>query len=164
MVFRRATTGDYPEILRMNEELVHFLAPMDEDLLSRLHQQSALTGVIEEDGKVVAFIILLREGGEYDSENYRWFSRNYPKFLYVDRIVVDTTHHRRGYGKFLYDEVFAQAKRDGVPCVTAEVNLQPPNPASLDFHQRAGFTQVGTQWLQDGEKKKQVSLLLAEIK
>ncbi|MDL2293133.1 GNAT family N-acetyltransferase [Ruminococcaceae bacterium OttesenSCG-928-D13] len=162
MVFRKATVEDYPAILKMNEELVHFLAPMDEALLTTLHGQSALTAVIEEDERVAAFMILLREGQDYDSENYRWFSARYPSFLYVDRIVVDPAFHRRGYGKFLYDELFAQAKRDGVPFVTAEVNIEPPNQASLDFHKQAGFGEVGTQWLDNG--KKQVSLLLAEIK
>ena len=27
--------------------------------------------------------------------------------------------------------------------VTAEVNVQPPNPGSIRFHQRHGFEQVG---------------------
>lgn len=162
MVFRTATASDYPAILKLNEELVHFLSPMDETLLSRLQEQSELTQVIEEDGKVVAFIILMREGKDYDSENYRWFSQHYPQFLYVDRIVVDPTSHHHGYGKMMYSEVFSHAKHTNIPVVTAEVNIEPPNPVSLNFHKKTGFEEVGTQWLCNNTK--QVSLLAAEIK
>lgn len=157
MGLRQAVVQDYPAILRLNEDLVHFLSPMDEHLLAELHRQSELTQVIEEKGKIVAFLIALREGKQYGSENYLWFSQQYPKFLYVDRVVVDRDYHHCGYGKMMYNEIFACARRTKVPVVTAEVNIQPPNPVSLAFHKKEGFEEVGAQWLQGG--KKQVALL-----
>lgn len=158
MGLRQATVKDYQAILKLNEDLVHFLSPMDEHLLAELHRQSELTQVIEENGKIVAFLIVMREGKQYSSENYLWFSKQYPKFLYVDRIVVDPDYHHRGYGKLMYRQVFSHARRTNIPVVTAEVNIRPPNPVSLAFHKKEGFEEVGTQWLQG----KQVSLLAAK--
>lgn len=162
MGLRKVTVDDYDTILKLNEELVDFLAPMDENLLGILHEQSELLQVIEENGKVIAFIIVIREGKDYDSENYFYFSQYYPQFLYVDRVVVDTGYHHCGYGKMLYNGVFAHARHTNVPVVTAEVNLQPPNLVSLDFHKKTGFIEVGTQWVGGG--KKEVSLLVAKTK
>lgn len=161
MLIRKATVCDYPAILKLNEEQEHFLSPMDENLLVKLHGQSALALVVEENRTVVAFVLVMREGQNYDSENYRWFSQRYSKFLYVDRIVVGAQCHHCGHGKMLYNEVFSYAGSAGVPVVTAEVNRQPPNPVSLGFHTKRGFEEVGTQWVRGG--KKQVTLLAARV-
>jgi predicted GNAT superfamily acetyltransferase len=41
--------------------------------------------------------------------------------------------------------------------MTCEVNLSPPNAASMRFHRRLGFEQVGSQFTEAGAK--QVALL-----
>ena len=45
------------------------------------------------------------------------------------------------------------AKRTNVSPLTCEFDLDPPNPASVAFHKRQVFCEVGTQWLHDGKKK-----------
>ena len=45
--------------------------------------------------------------------------------------------------------------------LTAEFDVEPPNPVSAAFHQRFGFREVGTQWI--GGDKKQVSLQAREL-
>jgi predicted GNAT superfamily acetyltransferase len=45
--------------------------------------------------------------------------------------------------------------------LTAEFDIEPPNPVSAAVHQRYGFREVGTQWLGCG--KKQVSLQAREL-
>ena len=42
----------------------------------------------------------------------------------------------------LYREVINYAINKSIP-VTAEVNLKPPNPGSIRFHSRHGFSEVG---------------------
>lgn len=165
MLLREAVLEDYPSILTLNEALVEFLSPMDKALLGRLHGQAELLQVAEENGVIAAFLLLLREGKDYDSENYRWFSQHYEKFLYVDRIVVGVDFQHSGYGKLLYHLVFDHARCTGVPVVTAEVNLQPPNLPSLNFHKKTGFQEVGTQWVGSlcTGGKKQVALLAGEV-
>ena len=143
---RKAEEKDYPFILRVNEENVEVLSPMDEGRIRDFSEWAELFLIAEMDDEPVAFLLGLREGlAAYDSENYLWFSRNYEKFLYIDRIVIDVPHRRLGVGKALYQAVFRHAKETGVPFVTAEIDTEPYNEVSLGFHQAMGFREVGVQ-------------------
>jgi|BioPla2DNA2_1021312.scaffolds.fasta_scaffold105816_2 predicted GNAT superfamily acetyltransferase len=158
---RPATPEDYEQILKLNEESVHFLSPLSKERLTHLHQQSEILKVIEVDGLVEAFVLALREGKDYDSVNYIWFTKNYNKFLYIDRVVVSVKKQGSGLGKLLYEEVFKHAKSIEIPVVTAEIDIEPPNPVSLKFHEKFGFKEVGKQSVAGG--KKIVSLQAAPI-
>jgi len=155
-VIRDAAPADFPQILALNAESERFLSPLDAPRLRHLHAQAAYHRVFESDGRVGAFLLALREGADYDSPNYRWFAQRYGEFLYIDRVVVDTTRQGQGLGALLYDDLFAFARASGVIQVACEFDVDPPNPASARFHARFGFREVGTQWLAGG--KKQVSL------
>jgi len=161
MILRKFENRDLEGILELNEESVHFLSPLTKEKLESLVQASETLSVIEIDGRVAAFVLTLREGKDYDSVNYQWFSKQYEKFLYIDRIVVALEHHGQGLGSRLYEAVFQQAKAMGVPYVTAEIDINPPNPGSLSFHEKFGFKEVGQQSVAGG--KKIVSLQRVEI-
>ncbi|MFC5526812.1 GNAT family N-acetyltransferase [Rhodanobacter ginsengisoli] len=158
-MLRDATAADFPTILALNEAFVSVLSPLDHGRLARLHAQAALHRVIERDGRVVAFLLVLREGADYDSPNYRWFAQRQARFLYVDRIVVAADAH--GAGTRLYRDAFAFARRSAVPVIACEFDIQPPNPASERFHARLGFREVGQQPLYGGSKV--VSLQLLDV-
>ncbi len=160
-MIRAAVAADFPALLALNAESVHFLSPLDAARLRRLHTQAAYHRVVEMQGRVAAFLLALREGADYDSPNYRWFAQRYPRFLYVDRVVVARAAQGQGLGAKLYDDIIAVAAASGVAQLTCEFDLDPPNPASARFHQRHGFHEVGTQWL--GAGKKQVSLQVREV-
>ena len=106
--------------------------------------------VAESDGELLGFLLALAPGADYASENYRWFSAHVPGSLYVDRIVVAPGAHGRGIGRALYESVDARARELGLGVVTCEVNLEPPNPQSLAFHERLGFARVGEQATKGG--------------
>jgi predicted GNAT superfamily acetyltransferase len=78
-----------------------------------------------------------------------------PQFLYIDRVVVAAPARGRGLGAALYDDIIALAAAHGVPRLTCEFDIDPPNAASEGFHARYGFREVGRQRLASG---KQVSL------
>jgi predicted GNAT superfamily acetyltransferase len=153
---RDAAPDDFPAILALNAESVHFLSPLDAARLERLHAQAAYHRVVECDGSVAAFLLAFREGADYDSPNYRWFVGHFGGFLYIDRVVVATAIQGQGLGAKLYDDIIAFAVASGVAQLTCEFDLDPPNPASARFHARYGFREVGRQWI--GGWKKQVSL------
>jgi predicted GNAT superfamily acetyltransferase len=90
-----------------------------------------------------AFLIAFDQDADYDSPNFLWFRDRYERFAYVDRIVVAESAHGQGLGRRLYERLFEAAKAAGYPCLTAEVNTNPPNPGSLSFHERMGFEAVG---------------------
>jgi uncharacterized protein len=109
--------------------------------------------VIEEGGVVTAFLLVLQQGTAYDSVNYQWFEKHYEKFLYIDRVVVSKTHQGRGLGHRLYADLFAFAKQIGMPLITAEFDLDPPNEGSRKFHESYGFSEMGRQVVPYGNKK-----------
>ena len=159
---RKAEEKDDPFILRVNEENVEVLSHMDEERIRDFSVWSELFLIAEADDEPVAFLLALREGlAEYDSENYCWFGRNYEKFLYIDRIVIDVPYRRLGVGKALYQEVFRHAKETGVSFVTAEIDTEPYNEVSLGFHQAMGFREVGVQAVRNNTI--QVSLQEARV-
>lgn len=160
-VMRDAKEEDFSEILRLNEESVHFLSLMDMEKLVRLDREAAFHKVITIDDKVRCFCLAFREGAPYESVNYRWFQDHFDVFLYVDRVVVDQDIQNEGLGKLMYEEVFKFAKANNAKRVTAEIDVVPENPVSLKFHDLYGFKEVGRQEVYNGAKV--VSLRVAEI-
>ena len=156
---RDAAPADFACICALNlAEVVH-TSPMDEARLAVLAGLSCWFRVGCIDGEVSAFLLAMRDGVRYENDNYQWFAARYPRFIYVDRVVVSPACRGMGMGRLLYEELFRHARDAGIPQVACEYNLVPPNEASRRFHDGFGFSQQGTQWLANGSK--QVSLQVA---
>jgi predicted GNAT superfamily acetyltransferase len=63
-----------------------------------------------------------------------------PADLPAVRVVVAPEARGRGLGRRLYEDLAATA---GARPLCCEVNLVPPNPGSLAFHERLGFAACG---------------------
>ena len=142
-MLRDATKADWPAILALNAADVHFLSPLDEARLAQLAAASCYLRVVEEEAGVAAFLLGFAQGAPYDSPNFRWFDSRFDAFLYVDRIVVAPAFRGRKLADRLYDDFEAAARARGAPRIVCEVNVAPPNPASLAFHTRRGFREIG---------------------
>jgi predicted GNAT superfamily acetyltransferase len=99
-----------------------------------------------------AFLLAFDQSARYDSPNFLWFCARYPRFVYVDRIVVASSARGRGHARRLYDDLFEHALQAGHERVACEVNTIPPNPTSDAFHAALGFVEVGTASIHDGRK------------
>ena len=150
---RPISSADVEDVLALNQRNVEMLAPMDEARLEQLRGVADHFDVLEVDGRFAGFVMTLRSGAPYDSENYAWFCARYERFSYLDRIVLHEDFRRRGLGGFVYDAAETAAARDGRLCL--EVNLVPRNDASLAFHAARGYVEVGRL----GDESHQVSLL-----
>ena len=53
----------------------------------------------------------------------------------------------------LYGAVFHAAKTARAERVCCEVNLEPPNPGSVRFHEQLGFRGIGEQSTEKGQKR-----------
>jgi predicted GNAT superfamily acetyltransferase len=153
MIIRDAMHSDFAQILRLNEESVHFLSPLTPERLDALHNEAAYHRVMEDDGHAVAFLLAFRETADYDSPNFLWFTERYDNFLYVDRIVVALACQGKRIGDRMYDDLFSHARQQCVARVTCEFDIDPPNDASRRFHERRGFSEVGTQAVAGGKKR-----------
>lgn len=162
MTLRDAHPADFDRIMALNAESVHFLSPLTQARLAHLHAQAAYHRVVAPDGgDVQVFLLALPETATYDSPNFRWFATRYPRFLYIDRVVVSAAHRGQGLGRQLYDDLIAFARITGAPRVACEFDVDPPNPASERFHVGYGFVDVGTQHV--GLARKRVSLQVLEL-
>lgn len=161
ILIRDATEADFDRIVELNAAVVRDTSAMDLDRLRWLHTIAFQHRVALADGKVVGFLLSMRNGAAYANDNFGWFSGRYPRFVYIDRIVVDGACAGQGIGRLLYEDLFAECRAKGIGTLACEYNLEPPNPASKAFHDRFGFAEVGTQRVADGTKL--VSLQVAEL-
>ncbi len=163
-MLRALSSAEIPRLVALNDAAypaVPITAANDMAELLALADYTFAAFDDENRSTLHGFVIGMRPGSDYPSENYRYFSTRGTNFLYVDRIVVSLEKRGAGIGRMLYNAVFELARAEGRTEVTCEVNLDPPNPGSLAFHARLGFTRVGEQETKNGSVT--VALLAAEL-
>ena len=136
-------------LLALNNQHARELSWLEPARLQHLVEQAFVARRI---GTVDAFLLAFDQDAQYDSPNFLWFRARYPRFVYVDRIVVASPARGRGYARRLYDDLFKQTLSAGHDRVVCEVNMQPPNPASDAFHAALGFVEVGTATIHDDNR------------
>ena len=142
---RNIEIADLTQVLEINNantpgvsELT--FAELESDLNNSLHALA----IDNEQGDLCAFCITFDPGAPDAGANHRWFAERYKSFVYLDRIAIDSNHQNRGLGALLYQAIeqhMLKFAEHSLLC--CEVNLEPPNPGSLRFHKRIGFTEVG---------------------
>lgn len=142
---RAIEASDLRPVAALNDREVPRVSPLGVDGLRAQLPRCDVALVAVADDRIVGFVLALAPGANYDSVNYRWFEGRGTDHLYVDRIVVAMAHRQRGIAGMLYDAVEARARETGRSEVTCEVNVRPPNPSSMAFHERRGFAEVGRQ-------------------
>ena len=136
-------------LLALNNAHARELSWLAPERLAHLVGQACLARRI---GLLDAFALALDQDADYDSPNFQWFRARYPRFVYVDRIVVAASARGRGYARKLYDDLFQHARRAGHERVVCEVNSRPPNPESDGFHAALGFIGVGSAAIHNDSK------------
>ncbi|MEO9095484.1 MAG: GNAT family N-acetyltransferase [Microbacteriaceae bacterium] len=164
-LIRTLGPADLYELVRLNNAAVPAVPQSTEADIARLVELAAVAVAAvsaDEPNRVLGFMIAIEPGRPYDSENYLWFEARGIDHLYVDRLVVAEDARGAGVGRLLYAQVFEAARAAGRAEVTCEVNVQPPNPGSMLFHERLGFTEVGRQETKGGSVV--VALLTAGVR
>jgi predicted GNAT superfamily acetyltransferase len=136
-------------LLALNNAHAAELSLLDAARLASLLQQAFWAARV---GDVDAFMLTLDQSADYDSPNHRWFRDRYPRFVYVDRVVVAPAARGRGLARLLYAGVLHAAAAAGHTAIMAEVNTIPPNPASDALHAALGFHEVGAASIHGGAK------------
>jgi predicted GNAT superfamily acetyltransferase len=146
----KVAAADRLAILALNNAHARETSWLEAADLDRLLEQTYLALRVGADD---AFLLCFDQSADgYRSPNYLWFRERYPRFAYVDRIIVAEHARGRGLARQLYEELFATAKADGHTIVACEVNSDPPNPGSDAFHAAMGFAQVGSATIYGGKR------------
>ncbi|WP_062296948.1 GNAT family N-acetyltransferase [Demequina maris] len=143
--------ADIPAVTALNAGASPAVNLLEEHEVTSLHTMSDVALVAtNRDREVIAFLLSLGMGQPYESENYRWFEDRGVRHQYIDRIVVAPSAKGTGVGRALYESVFERARERGVSEVTTEVQLDPPNPGSVTFHEHLGFQRIAEQRTRGG--------------
>ena len=148
---RSTVKSDESGLISLNNESTPAVNLLTPDLFAHLTAQAKYCLTLILDKELIGFLLALPPGILYSSENYRWFSSRYDKFLYIDRIVIKKSHRRCGFGSMLYDRLLMLNSNE-YPRLTCEVNIAPINERSLEFHGSYGFQEIGTQETENGSK------------
>ncbi|MEL6208965.1 MAG: GNAT family N-acetyltransferase, partial [Pseudomonadota bacterium] len=116
---------------------------LEPEAWARLGATATLALAALDEGGPLGFLIAFDQAAEYDGTNFRWFVARYPRFAYVDRVVVDARARGQGVARALYAALADHAAAAGLERLACEVNRVPPNPGSDAFHERLGFVEVG---------------------
>lgn len=148
MTIRPLRDAEFDWVLALSARHEAETGKLDLETLKAMRDASFLSVGI---GDRAGYLITFDQDGAYDSPNFLWFKARYPRFVYVDRIVVDPAARGAGSARQLYEHCFMRARVDGHTLVTCEVNLDPPNPGSDAFHARMNFEEVGRATLANGK-------------
>jgi predicted GNAT superfamily acetyltransferase len=156
----QACDSPYPLIFQLRVQTVKAKAMEEIDAilaLSALHEvetspltPETLTHMLGQafysataDGGRDGYLICFDQDADYDSVNFQWFKTRYPRFVYIDRVVVAAHARGQGIARRFYEALFDHARSAGHSQITCEINVLPPNPGSLAFHSALGFVEVG---------------------
>lgn len=163
-IIRELSAADLDQLVALNTAAVPAVSAASPDALAALLDLSGHAFAVVDPARpqaLLGFIIAFNPGSSYASENYRFFETRGSDSLYIDRIVVREANRGQQLGQFLYAHAFALARSATRAEVTCEVNIEPPNPGSMRFHERLGFREIGQQATKDGSVR--VSLLAASV-
>jgi predicted GNAT superfamily acetyltransferase len=136
-------------VLRLNNAHAQELSWLEVPALDAMVAGAFLARAV---GALDAFMIAFDQDADYGSPNFLWFRERFPRFVYVDRVVVAPSARGQGLARMLYADIFAAAAADGHARVACEVNSLPPNPASDAFHAGMGFRPAGSAEIDGGLK------------
>jgi len=144
------TSLDLTPVLSLNNAHAKETSVLDEVSLATLLGMGFYARGI--DRGATAFLIALDHNAPYINPNFAWFKASREPFIYIDRIIVAKSARGLGIARLLYEDLFAAAKQAGHNRVVCEVNIEPPNPASVAFHAAMGFAGVGQATIHNGTK------------
>jgi len=155
---RNVLENDLSEIFHINEASIPAVNAVSLDEFKWfLSKKTYFKCAEDEDRNICGFLLVLPQGIDYKSLNYKWFSGRYSNFAYIDRVAIEVSSKRKGIGSRLYTDLEStmRGKYDLIAC---EFNIKPLNETSKKFHEKLNYNNVGYQYTENGTKK--VSLMI----
>ncbi|HVR82059.1 MAG TPA: GNAT family N-acetyltransferase [Luteimonas sp.] len=142
IVIRDVREHELDSVLALNNAAGPAILPLDAARLRHFHTDAEYFRVAERDGMLAGFLVGFGSDAAHDSGNFRWFGQRYPRFFYIDRIVVASRRRGGGVGRAFYADVQSYAELR-YPQLACEVFLEQDSDPALLFHGSFGFREVG---------------------
>lgn len=139
-MIRDITEADLPALAALNDSEAEAVNALGVAGLGA-QLQWAWAARMAADG--AAFLLAFDHATPPQGPNHAWFIARESGFAYVDRVVVSPAARGRGLARALYRDLARRAVAERIPLLCCEVNLDPPNPASMAFHEKLGFAPCG---------------------
>ena len=164
IVVRDVREHELDSVLALNNAAGPAILPLDANRLRRFFRSAEYFRVAERDGSLAGFLVGFGPDAGHDSDNYAWFRERYPRFFYIDRIVVASRRRGGGVGRAFYADVQSHAELR-YPHLACEVFLEQGNDPALLFHGSFGFREVGQNTMSnaDGGADVRTSMLLKDL-
>ncbi len=134
---------------KINQQQVPKVGSVSLEEFIKLIKISDISYGIVKKGICLGFVICLRENTRYHSINYKFFQKRHKKFFYIDRIAVINEYQSTGIGSTLYNKLLSLRDSCNIP-ICAEVNIDPPNEISINFHKKHGFSEIIESTIKEG--------------
>lgn len=149
---RPFAAADLAEVLAINSGASPGVSRLDSVTALALMSMASVAWIAVREGRVAGYLIGFLPSSDYDGEEFLWFRQRRQDFLYVDQIAVASSSRGHGIGRRFYTELAQWGSAHSCRSIVCEVNLVPPNPASLAFHGTCGFSEVGRLLVADGRE------------
>ena len=84
-------------MLALNQAHVLETSSLDLAGLQALIDQAVYLGTCEAGG-AEAFLLAVDQDADYSGPNFLWFRARYPRFVYIDRVIVAASQRQKGWG------------------------------------------------------------------
>ena len=149
---RPFAVADLAEVLAINSGASPGVSRLDSVTALALMSVAFVAWIAVREGRVAGYLIGFLPTSDYDGEEFLWFRQRRQDFIYVDQIAVASSSRGHGIGRRFYAELARWGSANSCRSIVCEVNLVPPNPASLAFHRTCGFSEVGRLLVADGRE------------
>ena len=160
IVVRDVREHELDSVLALNNAAGPAILPLDAAKLRHFYDSADYFRVAERDGNLSGFLVGFGSDAAHDSSNFAWFGERFPKFFYIDRIVVASRRRGGGVGRALYADVQSYAELR-CPQLACEVFLDHGADSALLFHGSFGFREVGQNVM--AEAGVRASMLMKEL-
>ena len=160
IVVRDVREHELDSVLALNNAAGPAILPLDANRLRRFFRSAEDFRVAERDGSLAGFLVGFGPDIDHDSGNYAWFHERYPRFFYIDRIVVASRRRGGGVGRAFYADVQSHAELR-YPQLACEVFLEQDNDPALLFHGSFGFREVGQRVMPETDVR--AAMLMKEL-
>ena len=153
LTFRPMATTDAAQVLTINASSHPHVAGLSRFELARLLSLSNAHIVAVDGQTVLGYALSFARDDAYDGEEFIALrSLIAEPFLYIDQVATAGSMRRAGIGRRLYGSLEHAALLRGARSLCCEVNTTPPNPDSLAFHTRLGFSKLAAFATGDGRR------------